>query len=304
MTAPITSGSPAIQQFSPQVLTNLKTAAEGLEAAYVTADPAKIAEAASAMSKALESAKQGGMEMQVPGTTSPGDAAKAAQTMASFPQEQLQADIFSMMKLFQGMEREERTGARMDREVNLQAKVTQLNSQADEMSKAADKRFESAMVAGAMQIVGGAMTVGMAGYGASKQVSGLRSEATGNQTLGFASDKGMGTRQSEVMLGNSQILAGKTQTAQGVALGQQGQGVGQMVSGAGSMGAASLTRDADRADEAAKRNETNAAVADTGMQAANDRMQRAKEIIDDMMSKISDMERSNIETNKGIARNV
>ena len=70
------------------------------------------------------------------------------------------------------------------------------------------------------------------------------------------------------------------------------------------MGAASLTRDADRADEAAKRNETNAAVADTGMQAANDRMQRAKEIIDDMMSKISDMERSNIETNKGIARNV
>ena len=78
MSSPIASGSPPIPQYSPEVLTNLKTAVKGLEAAYATADPAKILEATAAMSQALESAKQAGAVMQEPEPTTSADAAKAA----------------------------------------------------------------------------------------------------------------------------------------------------------------------------------------------------------------------------------
>lgn len=301
MSSPIASGSPPIPQYSPEVLTNLKTAVKGLEAAYATADPAKILEATAAMSQALESAKQAGAVMQEPEPTTSADAAKAAQTIASFPMAELQADIFSMMKLFQGMEREERNSARMSREVSLQTKVGQLESQATEMEKAGEKRFESAMINGAMQIVGGAMSVGMAGAGAYKQVQGIRTEAAGNASIARGDMAEGGLNNS---WGATMQTMGKTQTASGMAMGQSAGGIGQMASGLGGVAAAFSDKEAAAADVAAKRAETNATVADTAIQAANDRMQRAKEIIDDMMSKISDMERSNIETNKGIARNV
>jgi hypothetical protein len=314
-TAGITSGTPALAPYSPEVLTNLKTAVQGLEAAYATADPAKIQEATAAMSQALESAKQAGAVMEAPDETSPGDAAKAARTMASFPQALLQADIFSMMKLFQGMEREERNSARMDREVSLQTKVTELNSQATEMETAAEKRFTSAMISGSMQIVGGAMSVGMAGAGAYKQVQGIRSEARGLGAMNREQvdlttkwETGGKVGPKPVVEDNSHgqvyVTIGKTQTASGMAMGQSAGGLGQMASGIGGMVAAAFDKEAAAADVAAKRNETNATVADTAIQAANDRMQRAKEIIDDMKEKISAMEQSNIETNKGIARNV
>lgn len=296
-----TAGSNPPPQYSPEVLTNLQTALKGLEAAYATADSAKILEATAAMSKALESAKLAGVVMDAPDETSSADAAKAAQTMASFPQAELQADIFSMMKLFQGMEREERNSARMDREASLQVKVTELNSQATEMEAAADKRYTSAMINGISQIVGGAMSVGMATGGAIRQVQGIRAEAAGAASIarGDMAENGLNNSWGATM----QTL-GKTQQAQGMAMGQSAGGLGQMASGAGGLIAAGYDKDATKDDVAAKRSETNATVADTAMQAANDRMQRAKEIIDDMKEKIAAMEQSTIETNKGIARNV
>lgn len=307
----INTGSPAIPQYNPDAPTSIKTAVNGLEKGITTVDPGT---ATTAMNEALESARQGGAVMQEPDETSPGDAAKAAQTMASFPQAELQADIFSMMKLFQGMEREERNSARMDREVSLQTKVTELNSQADEMETAAEKRFTSAMISGSMQIVGGAMSVGLAAAGGYKQVQGMKTEAAGNAgmnreqarlTQGWEKDGSVGPKPVvDSSLGQAYVTAGKAQTASGMALGQSAGGAGQMVSGMGSLGAAAVDKEAAAADVAAKRNETNATVADTAIQAANDRMQRAKEIIDDMKEKISAMEQSNIETNKGIARNI
>lgn len=311
-----TAGSNSPPQYSPEVLTDLKTALKGLEAAYATDDPAKILEATAAMSKALESAKLAGVVMEAPDETSPADAAKAAQTMASFPQAELQADIFSMMKLFQGMEREERNSARMDREASLQVKVTELNSQATEMEAAADKRYTSAMINGISQIVGGAMSVGMATGGMVKQVQGIRADATASRAIARGNDKPGATTLKEVDegpkgadgVGDSRAAfnqeRAKVATARGMAMGQSAAGLGQMASGAGGLIAAGYDRDAAKDDVAAKRSETNATVADTAMQAANDRMQRAKEIIDDMKEKISAMEQSTIETNKGIARNV
>lgn len=322
-----TAGSNPPPQYSPEVLTNLQTALKGLEAAYATADSAKILEATAAMSKALESAKLAGVVMDAPDETSSADAAKAAQTMASFPQAELQADIFSMMKLFQGMEREERNSARMDREASLQVKVTELNSQATEMETAADKRYMSAMINGVSQIVGGAMSVGMATGGMVKQVQGIRAEAVASRAIARGNDKPSMTRaelegtkgkdgvkepwatpEGKDGVGDSRAAfnqeRAKVATARGMAMGQSAAGLGQMASGAGGLIAAGYDKDAAKDDVAAKRSETNATVADTAMQAANDRMQRAKEIIDDMKEKIAAMEQSTIETNKGIARNV
>lgn len=219
---------------------------------------------------------------------SPGDdlngshAAQASQRLGSFDQENMRADMYSVMALFQKMAQEMRDSARTERQANTQAKVSELYSSASEITEAAEKRFQGAMISGAFQIAGGVTSMAMGTVSASKQIKGLS----------IASGPGGPTTQSSTL------------EIQGKQIGAYGAGVGQIFSGVGEMGKASFDKDASAHDAQSKRNEANAQVADLGIQQADDQMRRMMEIIQDMREKTASMQQADIETNKSIARNV
>jgi len=80
----------------------------------------------------------------------------------------LGVDIYSVMAVFQRCAQEMRSQARTVRDSELQAQVSSLTSAADEVRKAASDRMAAAIVQGAFQIAGGAVSMGMSVAGAMK----------------------------------------------------------------------------------------------------------------------------------------
>jgi len=83
-----------------------------------------------------------------------------------------------------------------------------------------------------------------------------------------------------------------------------GQGASGLLGGIGGIVNASQERKAAEHDAKKSELETSAKIADTNMQQANDFMQQMMDMIRDVRDKLSAIEQSNVETNRGIARNI
>ncbi|HYC37693.1 MAG TPA: type III secretion system translocon subunit SctB [Usitatibacter sp.] len=188
----------------------------------------------------------------------------------------LHADIFTFMALFQKMAQDMRQTARLDREMQLQAQVSTLQAAADQIKQAAQAKFQAAIISGAMQIGAGAVQIGAAGMSA-KTLSGA---------------KGADPATSQVLT----TKAGNWTTA--------GQGLGQIMQGAGTIGAGSKELEAGEAEAKGKKLDAQAKVEEEARQKANDVMQQMQDIIRDIRDKLAAIEQSNVEANRGIARNI
>lgn len=187
----------------------------------------------------------------------------------------MNADIFAFMAIFQKMSQEMRQTARMDRELSMQAQVSTLQAAAEKIREAAKERYTAAMIQGAAQIAGGVASVagGMKALG----------------TIGAAKASG----------GDMNVATSKAQSQSGI-----GSGIGGIMQGMGGMIAAGYEKKAGEADADRAKLEAGAKMHEAARDKANDMMQQMQDIIRDIRDKLGAMQQSNIETNRGIARNI
>ncbi|MGE8689089.1 MAG: type III secretion system translocon subunit SctB [Achromobacter sp.] len=226
-----------------------------------------LAQALAAMTQKLLEAGGGANPLQAPEGKLGADAGPTLNALSGLSEQEVQADMYAFMMLFQQLAQTMRTSAREVRANELQAQVDTLKGAADEMRQAAQERMIGAMTQGAFQIAGGLAQLG-AGYKQASVLSGGGSEAMAKSY----SDKGAG--------------------ASGVA-----SGIGTIVNAA---------QERKAAEHDAKRSELEAEskVHESGVQQANEMAQQMMDVIRDLRDKLSAIEQSRMETNRGIARNI
>ncbi|MFC4160054.1 type III secretion system translocon subunit SctB [Chitinimonas lacunae] len=202
---------------------------------------------------------------------------------------QLYADIFQFMALFMKFAQEMRQTARLDREMTLQSQVSALQAAADEMREAAASRFNAALAQGICQIGAGAIQMGGAaysGYKAYKASGTYDVSSKGEHRIGF-----------DTQSGQEMLKRGDT-----VRLGAEG--VGSLANGTGTIARGSMDKEASEHD--AKRSDQEAAsrIHEAAREKAKETMDMMMDIIRDIRDKLAAMEQSNVEANRGIARNI
>lgn len=220
-----------------------------------------------AMSRKLQEAAGGASPLQAPEGQVGAGAGSALDALSRLSEQEVQTDIYAFMMLFQQLAQTMRSSAREVRATELQAQVDTLKGAADEMRKAAQDRMVGAMTQGAFQIAGGLAQV-RAGF----QQAGVVASGGSESLAKSYSDKGAGYA--------------------GVA-----SGIGTMVNAA---------QERKAAEHDAKRSELEAQskVHESGMQQANELAQQMMDVIRDVRDKLSAIEQSRVETNRGIARNI
>jgi hypothetical protein len=188
----------------------------------------------------------------------------------------LQTDIYDFMAMYTKIAQQMRTTAREQRQAELQNQVSSINSQADKMVEAAEKRFTAAMIQGAFQIGGGLMSIG-SGLGSLKAMR-------GHDAIDFQSGSAL----------NNQL-----QAKQGMA-----QGMSQSVTGVGSMISASYEKDAAILDSEGKGEEAKGTRAQASREAQQEIVQTMGDLLRDIREQLRSMAQSDIETNRGMARNI
>jgi hypothetical protein len=216
----------------------------------------------------------------------------AMSVLGSLGDNQVSADIYAFMALFQQMAQQMRDTARTQRTTEMQAQVTSLQNAAEQMKTAAAERFSAAIAQGAMQIAGGLMQAGMSAVSVNNTVKGAQMQ---NQADGMS--------PKAVQLTGIKVDAAKL-TATGQAQMNYGQAMNGISAGMGGMIGASFTLAADKADAAKMQLETQAKVQETAVQHANDMMQQMMDVIRDVRDKLQSIQQSAIETNRGISRNI
>ncbi|MBB6562911.1 putative coiled-coil protein SlyX [Acidovorax soli] len=216
----------------------------------------------------------------------------AMSVLGSLGDNQVSADIYAFMALFQQMAQQMRDTARTQRTTEMQAQVTSLQNAAEQMKTAAAERFSAAIAQGAMQIAGGLMQAGMSAISVNNTVKGAQMQ---NQADGMS--------PKAVQLTGIKVDAAKL-TATGQAQMNYGQAMSGISAGMGGMIGASFTLAADKADAAKMQLETQAKVQETAVQHANDMMQQMMDVIRDVRDKLQSIQQSAIETNRGISRNI
>lgn len=187
------------------------------------------------------------------------------------------ADIYAFMALFTQMAQQMRKAAKEQRQTELQNQVSSINSAADKMVEAAEKRFAAAVVQGSMQIASGAISVGSG-------VTSLGATATANPKTDFTS--------------GSQFLT-ELNAKQSMA-----QGSAQMVTGLGSIISGGIEYGASLDDADAKRLEADGTAAQARRENAQEVAQNMADMIKDIREQLRAIVQSNIETNRGMARNI
>lgn len=216
----------------------------------------------------------------------------AMSVLGSLGDNQVSADIYAFMALFQQMAQQMRDTARTQRTTEMQAQVTSLQNAAEQMKTAAAERFSAAIAQGAMQIAGGLMQAGMSAASVNNTVKGAQMQ---NQADGMS--------PKAVQLTGIKVDAAKL-TATGQAQMNYGQAMSGISAGMGGMIGASFTLAADKADAAKMQLETQAKVQETAVQHANDMMQQMMDVIRDVRDKLQSIQQSAIETNRSISRNI
>ncbi len=180
-------------------------------------------------------------------------------------QSSISVDIYAVMAMAQKTAQEMRDANRELRASSLNAQVSELLSAADDMDKAAKFRLAAGIVQGFMKAAAGAATIG---FNATAKGDGKGSEID---------------RREHSAKGD------------GVSLGMQGLG---------DIAAAALNYEASKADADVKRHEAKAKLHESAQAEANDMMQQMMDVIRDVRDKVSAIDQSRIETNRGISRNI
>lgn len=226
--------------------------------------------------------------------------------LGSLGAEQVSADIYAFMALFQKLAQSMRDTARMQRDTATQAQVSALQNAADKMKTAAEARFSAAIAQAAMQIVGGVMQAGLSTASMVKTVQGAGLGNQGKDMLAQAKDPKLSS-SGQIGLktqGNDLIRQSDIATGRGAGLMNFGTASSGISAGIGGCISAHFTKDADMADSERARFDAQAKLAETGQQQANDAMQQMMDIIRDVREKLQSIQQAAIETNRGIARNV
>lgn len=184
-------------------------------------------------------------------------------------QSSMSVDIYAVMAMAQKTAQEMRDANRELRASSLNAQVSELLSAADDMDKAAKFRLAAGIVQGAMKAAAGAATFG------------FNATAKGD---GKGSDKVSEIDRKE-----------HSAKGDGISLGMQGLG---------DIAAAGLNYGASKADAEVKRHEAIAKLHESAQAEANDMMQQMMDVIRDVRDKVSAIDQSRIETNRGISRNI
>lgn len=247
--------------------------------------------------------------LQQPEDLDPSASAKAMANLESLNGDQVSADIYSFMALFQKIAQSMRDTARMDRAANLQAQVSALQNAAQEMKDAAALRFAAGLTQGITQVAGGLAQMGFSAASAASTVKGAQMDATGKNTLsgvklGEAKNMGPSQQHDLTTLGNSQVASGAAFTARGQAQIGYGQASTGLAGGLGGIASSSLGYAADLHDAEKAKYEKDAKVAETGQQHANELMQQMLDVIRDVRDKLQSIQQAAVETNRGIARNI
>ncbi|AVO50562.1 hypothetical protein C6568_15970 [Melaminivora suipulveris] len=270
-------------------------------------ESASAANAALAASKLLQSEGSSPADrLAEPRAPTQLDAVQAS--LGRFDDSQVSADIYAFMALFQKMAQEMRNTARTQRTTEFQGQITALQNAAEKMKDAAGQRFAAAITQGITQIVGGLAQAGASAYSAKQTIQGARMEARGSNLLAKA-EAGAGSNPSSNVLGvtqrgNNMIAAGKELGASGTKWAGYGQGASGLIGGMGGIIAAGFNNKADLLDADKTNLETQAKMHETAVQHANDMMQQMMDVIRDVRDKLASIQQSQVETTRGIARNI
>jgi hypothetical protein len=244
----------------------------------------------------------------VPVSLDAGASSQVAANLAALDGVQVNADMYSVMALFQKMAQEMRNTARVQRDTEMQAQVSALNSAADQMHVAAQKRFEGAVIQGAMQIAGGVIQIGTAVAATAKTVQGAKLESQATELKADIEIEGEQLSPSAKAefqkYANADATQGKILSAEGDRLRGVGQGVGGMLSGMATTLQAAKEKEAAGADEEKARLEAQAKIHETASGHASDMMSQMMDVLRDVREKLQSIQQSALETNRGIARNI
>ncbi len=234
-----------------------------------------------------------------------------AMVLDSLDDSQVSADIYTYMALFQKMAQQMRNTAREQRTAEFQGQISSLQSAAEKMKEAAGQRFAAAIVQGVTQIASGLVQAGMSTAAAAKTIKGAQMEMQGKNALAelkaFEGNTDvlppkMGaslTQSANQMIRDGQVAGARGGLWQGYA--QAGSGI---TGGIGGLVAAGFNHKADLLDADKTNLETQAKMHETAVQHANDMMQQMMDVIRDVRDKLSSIQQSQVETTRGIARNI
>jgi hypothetical protein len=234
------------------------------------------------------------------GTPAPGDDERSEpadmDAALQAAQDDLATDMYAFMAMYMKIAQQMRTSAREQRAAELQSQMTSLENAAEHMLQAAQERFNAALTSGIFQIASGAISIGSAlGTLRAMSKAGKAPDAVpGDDGINTASTKKVGpdlSPGSEFMV----RLKAKQDFASGGA---------QVLSGIGGIASGSLEQQAAQEDAAAKQDEAAATAAQARRDAAQEVMQTMAETIKDIREKLAAIVQSQIETNRGIARNI
>ena len=234
-----------------------------------------------------------------------------AMVLDSLDDSQVSADIYTYMALFQKMAQQMRNTAREQRTAEFQGQISSLQSAAEKMKEAAGQRFAAAIVQGVTQIASGLVQAGMSTAAAAKTIKGAQMEMQGKNALStikafegntdvLPSKMGASLTQSaNQMIRDGQVAGARGGLWQGYA--QSGSGI---TGGIGGLVAAGFTHKADVLDAEKTRLDAQSKMHETAVQHANDMMQQMMDVIRDVRDKLSSIQQSQVETTRGIARNI
>lgn len=240
--------------------------------------------------------------------------------LSQLNEQSINTDIYSVMALFQKCAQEQRDAARQVRDASLTAQVQTLKSAAQEIRNSAQERMIGAIVQGSLQIAGGLVQMG-AGFASGVQgvkAASLQSKAADLQTQSAltreagladglspkqAAEHGVIADQFSAASKSLEATAG-VHTNRSQVLNSTGMASGQILGGVGTIVNATQERKAAEHDAKRAELEAQAKVQEAGYQQANDLMQQAMEVMRDIRDKLSSIDQSRSETNRGIARNI
>lgn len=233
----------------------------------------------------------------------PGSGASEAAAQASLMQgmagsdANLTGDIFAVMALFQQMAQQMRGAARETRQAEMTSQVSSLQSAAEQIRSAAQDRFDGAVTAGAMQIGAGALSIGAGAYSGSKAVAGGKAA-----DLAGAQSKAAGGSLADVTAARGE--AAKSFDAAAIRMGQYTSGASSALTGTGTIVSAHTDKAAAQHDAQKAKLEASSKVHEAGVSAANDLMQQMMDVIRDVRDKLGAIQQAQVETTRGIARNI
>jgi len=233
------------------------------------------------------------------GVPQPADEAGPGVSLGSFrgaitdAETSVQTDTFAFMALFAKIQQGMRDNARAERTAELQSQVGSLRAAASEMIKAGDERLAGAIVDGLAKAGTGAMSIA-GGLGGLRAMSATRRSVEFSGADDFSTSRGSSFNFAE----------GSPDMARMGAVNRMGDGLGGLVEGGAHLTGGILEHGAGEHDAEAKRDEAEGVQAEARGNQAQDLMAATADTLRDLREKLAAMEQSNVETLRGMARNI